>query len=364
MIKDIAIQNYKLFKSFSVKDLPRILLIGGQNNCGKTSFLEAIFFIFDSNNAGMFTNHLKWRKFLSTVIPVDPRLLLEPSFYNFKLDEPIAFRYTLCPSDKTALERKRSYKFLPFRQNIYKYENGKNTPQNQVAQTNQAPYGSIEISDQLSDNKAFLNFREQGIFFEIKKEEELKFSQYNQEIPVSIIHSPSHIPDAPHIYGQLDEVNNTELILKALQIIESKLRSLSVIPIGDRPTIYGDIEIGKKIPLSFMGQGINHLLSILLKIAQVKDGIVLIDEIENGFHHSILPRIWKTIASYAKTNNTQIIATTHSREMIAGAVEGIPENMRDDFRYMRIDREGDKFDPKIYDAEMLESASKMNLAIR
>ena len=63
MIKDITIENYKLFKSFSVKDLPRVLLIGGQNNCGKTSFLEALFFIFDQNNAGMFYESFKMERF-------------------------------------------------------------------------------------------------------------------------------------------------------------------------------------------------------------------------------------------------------------------------------------------------------------
>ena len=57
------------------------------------------------------------------------------------------------------------------------------------------------------------------------------------------------------------------------------------------------------------------------------------------------PLVWKVMASQAKTNNTQIIATTHSREMIEAAVEGIPQEMKDDFRYMRIDRDKDKFDP-------------------
>ena len=54
----------------------------------------------------------------------------------------------------------------------------------------------------------------------------------------------------------------------------------------------------------------------------------------------------------------------HIAENYYGAIEGIPEHLREDFKYMRIDRDKDQFDPKVYDVEMLKSASKMNLAIR
>ena len=34
MITDIHIQNFKLFKSFKLEKLPKILLVGGKNNSG------------------------------------------------------------------------------------------------------------------------------------------------------------------------------------------------------------------------------------------------------------------------------------------------------------------------------------------
>ena len=74
--------------------------------------------------------------------------------------------------------------------------------------------------------------------------------------------------------------------------------------------------------------------------------------------------MWEVIATHAKKNNTQIIATTHSRELITGAVEGIPEDIRGDFKYMRIEREKEQFKTKMYDFETLDTALDFELEIR
>ena len=41
---------------------------------------------------------------------------------------------------------------------------------------------------------------------------------------------------------------------------------------------------------------------------------ILIDEIETGFHYSMFDKLWEVIATTAKKNNCQIIATTHIYE--------------------------------------------------
>ena len=106
MIKSIKIQNYKLFKSFLLENLPYILLIGGKNNCGKTSVLESLFMSLDCGNPAMFIRHLGWRG-LSTFYN-NAESLFAPAFYNFNLDEPITFEYFINSSKK-----KLSYRFHP-----------------------------------------------------------------------------------------------------------------------------------------------------------------------------------------------------------------------------------------------------------
>ena len=142
-------------------------------------------------------NHLRWRGFLDSmipeIIPDNLSFMLEPSFYNFTLDQPIAFKYTLCLPDTPSLEREKSYKFVPVQQNMYRYDNGKKAPQDQMAHINQKNYGSIEISYP-NNNKFSLDFGEKGIFFNISKEKENEFSKYNRELRVRFIPTLSHMP--------------------------------------------------------------------------------------------------------------------------------------------------------------------------
>ena len=50
--------------------------------------------------------------------------------------------------------------------------------------------------------------------------------------------------------------------------------------------MYADIGMERKIPVALVGEGMSRLLSIILAIATAKNGIVLIDEVDAGIHHS------------------------------------------------------------------------------
>ncbi len=47
--------------------------------------------------------------------------------------------------------------------------------------------------------------------------------------------------------------------------------------------------------------------------------VVLIDEIENGIHHTVMRDLWEVIVKHSRESNTQIFATTHSYECIEAA---------------------------------------------
>jgi AAA15 family ATPase/GTPase len=124
--------------------------------------------------------------------------------------------------------------------------------------------------------------------------------------------------------------------------------------------IYGDLGIGKKMPLSLMGEGTAKLLSIMLAIATHKGGIVLIDEIENGVHYSIHPKFWQLIVTLSKRYQCQLFLTTHSYEII----KSLKEQDDDYLSYIRLDRKNGEVLPKKYDAEMLFSAIERDWEIR
>jgi hypothetical protein len=70
------------------------------------------------------------------------------------------------------------------------------------------------------------------------------------------------------------------------------------------------------IPLRSLGDGINRLFAVILSLVNAKDGLLLVDEIENGMHYSILLEVWTNILKLAKALNVQVFATTHSWDCI------------------------------------------------
>ena len=149
-------------------------------------------------------------------------------------------------------------------------------------------------------------------------------------------------------------------MVAALQIIEPKLKDLSVY----RREILGDVGLKEKLPIALLGEGMHALLSMVLAIINLKDGIVLIDEIENGLYYRTLPSIWKCLQKLSKQYKTQIFATTHSREMIGCALEGIGEEQADEFRFIHLGYKDNQVKSQTYNYSETQMAIKNNLAIR
>lgn len=61
-----------------------------------------------------------------------------------------------------------------------------------------------------------------------------------------------------------------------------------------------DVGLNKRIPINVMGDGARKILSILTTIYECRNGIVLIDEISNGFHYSVMKALWQTILLASK----------------------------------------------------------------
>ncbi len=52
--------------------------------------------------------------------------------------------------------------------------------------------------------------------------------------------------------------------------------------------IFADIGKDKLMPLPLLGDGVSRLMSIVLAIPMAEDGILLVDEKENGLHWSVM----------------------------------------------------------------------------
>ncbi len=103
-------------------------------------------------------------------------------------------------------------------------------------------------------------------------------------------------------------------VLRAFQIIDNSIAAVESFSIPE-PTIYLKRQGEKRLPLSLFGDAMNRIADIILKIINNQDSVLLIDEIENGIHHSNQIAFWDFLYRLAEQLNVQIFATTHSLEM-------------------------------------------------
>jgi len=149
-----------------------------------------------------------------------------------------------------------------------------------------------------------------------------------------------------------------------LKIVEPRLRSLRVQYRGGIPLIYGDIGAKRLIPFPLMGDGMSRLLGVALAMTDAQDGILLIDEIENGIHHSVMPEFWKIVADLAQRYNAQIFATTHSIECVLAAYEAFSSREPYDFSLHRLEQVKGKIRAVQYEKDTLQAAIETNLEVR
>ena len=353
MMNSLSIKNYKLFKSFSIENLPQILLLGGKNNCGKTSILEAVCLSLGFINPDLFIKILNWR-LGGNISNVSDNMWFMSLYRNFGLDQTITLEYVYNLSKKK-VEFRTEKELLVNLDDKDSYSKSFSSSEETIG---------INIcywpNEEKKPEKATLSIKNNRFLLEKRSE---NFQPQNESVFFISSTRPLTVEENAERYSQLALNNNAESILKALQILEPHLQSLNVFSLSGRSMIYGEVS-NQKIPLSLMGQGIDRLVSILLAISKAKNGIVLVDELENGFHHSVLASVWEVITSHAQSNNTQIMVTTHSMELISGAIEGIPESLKNDFKYIRIDRKEDKFKVKNYNFESLSIALESELEVR
>lgn len=359
MISKLSISRFKGFEHLELSKLTRITLLGGMNNVGKTTILEALFMFFDRFNPQMILRQFALRGV--NVIPMEPESMWAPVFNNYELSKSIVISGLV---DRK--EEKMTIKFNPNYIASIPADIPKLGERSLQIRTDQKPVPSYAL-DITYDNKemknqtAHLLMSQSGIGIQIDNAKMKK----NYQITFIGARGPGNPSEDAVRFGQLDILGMQDKILDLLKIIEPNLKSLSSISMGDTSMVYGDVGLSRKIPISYMGDGVSRLLTIILAIATAKNGIVAIDEFENGIHYSVMSKVWKGIVHAANEFNCQVIATTHSDECLKAAYEGLSGEFEKDLSYTRIDCiSHTQTLAKTFDYEMLRVAFETNMEIR
>lgn len=331
MIRSFSLENFKSFSKIRLTDLSTVNLIGGSNNVGKTSLLEGLFNYYDQLSPEILFRQFPWRGISSLTFKHDnTHEVWSPVFNDYDTKKKIIIKI----SDEKLQDSELTIKVEREEISSISRNNLQIDTDVSTGGTDSGARSILHLIGKSRDGKTLdskIRLGEKGL--EIKRN--------NQKI----MHLPqAHFFNARTLnakddairFGELLKEGRDDLVVEALKEFEPKLKSISPIPNPDNVTIlYANIGLTKKIPLNYLGDGITRLLAYSLAILTSKNGIVLIDEIENGFHYTKHNLIWSTLSKLAEDNNVQILSTTHSYEM-AKSFNDICVNHNYDYSYYEL----------------------------
>ncbi len=355
MITEVLIKNFKCFRQLTIPDLGRITLVAGKNNVGKSALIESLFLFCDRVRADMILRQYNWRGI--TMVPITPEAMWAPIFRdNEYRTREILLSFTV--------EGQTEYAKFTFNENFTPPSQSVALPPEQEIPTTEEPSGGFALDIEYSWNGTsqlshlFIDDQRKPALWAEKRE--------LRTISASFFAAKSHLSsrEIASQFSVLAREGRENEVLKFLQLIEPRLEALKIITEGHSSSVHGKLAgFPRTLPINLMGEGMEKLLGVILAVTHSPNRLVLIDEIENGLHYSILPAVWKALGQAAREYKAQIVATTHSYECLQAAHEGLSE-MPEDFRYIRLDRKDDEISAKLSNYEMVGTALKTNLEIR
>ena len=305
MIKNLEINGYKGLIDFKLDDLNQINIISGKNNVGKTALLEAI-------SLTQYHKIIEFRQELTRIFESRDLRLADINMFLQTMDIVLSIN-----------GKKRTIK----------YKNGDDLSDEEAQQVD-GRYLSIEDFLVLSSIENFSIIP----FFEVLEGKYLKKNK-KKFIDSS---KPTNI-DLTNLYSYIQDLGKQDKFLEYLQIIDKNITRIE-------PQVRGKEQSFLRITLknpkqslisSELGEGTNRYIEILSVLLKNSNGIVLIDEIENGIHYTKLYDIWKAIIEIVQKENIQLFVTTHDLESIEALNRASEDMQFDKISSITLERDDD-----------------------
>ena len=120
----------------------------------------------------------------------------------------------------------------------------------------------------------------------------------------------------------------------------------------------------RPVPLRSLGEGAQRLFDVGLGLANSRDGFLLIDEAENGIHHTVQRDYWRMVFQTAHESNVQVFATTHSWDCVRGFAQAAGENEDVEGVLVRLEKEEDGLRAVRYSERRLKIAAEQRIEVR
>ena len=369
MYASLAIENFRCFDNLTVEPLARVNLIAGPNNVGKTALLEALWML-SHPTAPLDALRIATRR--------DPNDYMEGELFaglfpRYDTDAVIKLQsaggHKLGAGTLSICRKERSrqsavdWAAFPETESVEDALSGFDFNSELVFTYADEAGGKftssawLDVDSRLSDLRPTLSGDRK--------------SAANAGIPC-LFERPGYRPSARTLsarFGKAEMAGYLPDVEKIVRLLEPRLKRMTTIAnTRGYPSIYGDISAGRLFPIAAMGEGTKRLLALSLAFLSAQNGVLLVDEIENGLHYGALVDVWKSLDWLSREFNVQVFATTHSYECIKAAhTASKASGVRNDLALFRLQRNyrTQQIESVAYDdAEAFDYAMDYELEVR
>lgn len=315
IISSFTIASYRGIHNLTVDQLNDINLIVGDNNCGKTSVLEALLLLRAPSD---FINLIRLAR-----VRVGSGLYTADyeNFINMisKTDEDKGFGIHAVANGKTfqCVVQGEESRILLDPKDLSQQSGRTGMPEVKNVDEN----GSTEA---MAFNGVIKYDIGEGVH-----EEKLSLNEYSRFGGMQVgIHDQlkiQYLAPFDHILGNIINriIRNEkykELCIHVLKIFDPDIEDILILrnEHTGRPVEYIRHKITGNMPISTYGDGIKKVLSLANAIAGASGGILLIDEVETAIHSKYYNKIFSFLVMACQQFGVQLFITTHSIEAVDG----------------------------------------------
>ncbi|MDB9456755.1 AAA family ATPase [Dolichospermum circinale] len=337
-LETVTIHQFRGLRDLELKDLGRINLLVGINNSGKTSVLEAL---------SVYCHPLDIKVWLSTANQREQDI----GVYRIRLLDAIKWLFThnyasIVEPDKPIILISSTGLFsvkkliasyeemeqisLSEESNITNISNEEEIENEDTPRVKKGIKLKIEVF--ADDGYQLSLFGEPPAFitdFLLWEDERFYRLSGKREpsLKTSVVTPSSHRSEVGQfrLLSEATFQNFKADVIKLLKQIDNNISDIEILlppeSISSRFNIYIQHEKLGLAPVSTFGDGIRRLLHIALKLASVKGGILLIDELESTIHTEALQNSFQWLVKWCTEMDVQLFATTHSLEAVDALLE-------------------------------------------
>jgi energy-coupling factor transporter ATP-binding protein EcfA2 len=298
VLTSLEIENFRCFEGLRVEGLTQVSLIVGANNAGKTALLEAIEAVVSQETpfllyrASFERQEFRWQRAGADTVEIDPRHW----FHGHELQEGAAFRLRATGERVFSVGRT--------------LEKSPSVPGGFLL-TLERPEVPASLTRLPLTEDGFLGAGSPSVF---------TTHGLRLRPPVAFMTTARLFPsELARLWTNVVLKPAEERAVEALRLIEPEIDRIAISESGGN--VLAQVRLRGApgpVPLGSLGEGVSRLLALALHLVNAQGGFFLVDEIENGLHWSVMPKLWRFLVETARALDVQVIATTHSKDCIEG----------------------------------------------